>query len=207
MAERGAPSKFNEERAEKLLQAVRGGNYLETAARYAGLSYHTLRRWVLKADDPDAPPEYREFKEALEKARADAEVASLAKIQKAGSEGAWQASAWFLERSWPERWGKRETNRIELVGADGGPVKVVAGIELDDASMAALAQRLAARQIDDQREIEEAEIIEEYRVELEAGEPLAVPDDISELTDPRFGDAIPDDPTDDDWWDEDEDGT
>jgi hypothetical protein len=183
MAEGGHPSKFNEDRAEKLLQAVRGGNYLETAARYAGLSYSTLRRWILKADDPDAPPEYVEFKEALEKARADAEVASLAKIQKAAGEGAWQASAWYLERSWPERWGRRDTNRVELVGEGGGPVKVVAGIELDDASMVALAQRLATRNQQDQKEIEDAEIIDEYRAELEAGEPLAVPDDISDLDD------------------------
>jgi len=183
MAEGGHPSKFNEDRAEKLLQAVRGGNYLETAARYAGLSYSTLRRWILKADDPDAPPEYGEFRDALEKARADAEVASLAKIQKAASEGAWQASAWYLERSWPERWGRRDTNRVELVGDGGGPVKVVAGIELDNASMTALAQRLASRHEHDQREIEETEIIEDYRGELEAGEPLAIPDDLSSLDD------------------------
>lgn len=202
----GRPTKFNEERAERLLQAVRGGNYLETAARYAGISYMTLRRWVLKADDPDAPPEYVEFRDALEKARADAEVASLAKIQKASSEGAWQAAAWYLERSWPDRWGRRDTNRVELVGEGGGPVKVVAGIELDDASMTALAQRLATRHATDAQETKEAEIIDEYRSELESGEPLAVPNDISELEDPRYGQAIPDDPPDDEWWD-DEDGS
>jgi len=189
MSNGGAPSKFNEDRADKLLQAVRGGNYLETAARYAGISYPTLRRWILKADDPSAPPEYVEFKEALEKARADAEVASLAKIQKAAGEGAWQAAAWYLERSWPERWGRRDTNRVELVGEGGGPVKVVAGIELDNASMTALAQRLASRHAEDEREIEEAQIIEEYRTELESGEPTAVPDDISGLDD--LGDDDP----------------
>jgi len=205
----GAPSRFNEDRAEKLLQAVRGGNYLETAARYAGISYQTLRRWLLKADEPDAPPEYVAFKEQLEKARADAEVAALAKIQKAASEGAWQASAWYLERSWPERWGRRDTNRVELVGDGGGPVKVVAGIELDDASMNALAQRLASRAAFEQREIEEAQIIEEYRGELEAGDPLAVPDDISGLDGERYGEAIPESPSDDDgWWNgDDEDRT
>ncbi len=177
VAKMGAPTKFNEERAERLLQAVRGGNYLETASRYAGISYGTLRRWLLKADDDDAPPEYQEFKEALEKARADAEVASLARIQKASSEGAWQASAWFLERSWPERWGRRDTNRIELVGDGGGPVKIVAGIELDDASMTALAQRLAGRHIRDEQEIMEADIIESYRPELES---LALPDGVDD---------------------------
>jgi transposase len=170
----GAPTKFNAERAERLIQAVRGGNYLETAARYAGISYHTLRRWLLKADEPDAPPEYVAFKEAILKARADAEVAALAKIQKAASEGAWQASAWYLERSWPERWGRRETNRVELVGDGGGPVKMVAGIELDDASMHALAQRLSSRTSSEENEIEEAEIIEDQGA-LDPGDPLGLP--------------------------------
>lgn len=204
----GAPSKFNEKRAEKLLQAVRGGNYLQTAASYAGISYQTLRRWLLKADEPGAPPEYVAFKESLEKARADAEVAALAKIQKAASEGAWQASAWYLERSWPERWGRRDTNRVELVGDGGGPVKVVSGIELDDASMNALAQRLASRAALEERQIEEAQIVEEYRGELEAGAPLAAPDDISELGNGNYGEAIPDNRSDeDDFWGDDEDRT
>jgi hypothetical protein len=167
---------FNQERAEKLIQAVRGGNYYHVAAAFAGISYPTLRRWILKADDPGAPPEYREFKEALEKARADAQVAALAKIQKAASEGAWQAAAWYLERSDPSHWGRRDTNRVEVMGEGGGPVRVVAGIELDTDSMSALAQRLANRQAEENAEIEDAEIIEEYAGELEAGNPLAISD-------------------------------
>lgn len=173
---RGRPTSFNQERAERLLLAVRGGNYLETACSYAGIGYTTLRRWVAKADDPDAPPEYQEFKEALEKARADAEVGALAKIQKAASEGAWQASAWYLERSRPEKWGRRDTSRVELVGDGGGPVKMVAGIELDSSAMNALAQRLATRDAEDKQEIIDAEIIDEYALELEAGSPETISD-------------------------------
>lgn len=157
--QRGRPSVFNQERADRLLQAVRGGNYLETAARYAGISYATLRRWILKADDPSAPEEYREFKEALEKARADAEVAALAKIQKAASDGAWPAAAWYLERSWPDRWGKRDTSRIELVGEGGGPVQIVAGIEINASGMNALAQRLRARKAEEDQDASDTETL------------------------------------------------
>lgn len=158
--ERGRPSKFNEERAEKLIQAVRGGNYLSTACKFSGISYNTLRRWTLKADEPGAPPEYAEFRDALEKAQADAEVAALAKISKAASEGAWQAAAWYLERSTPERWGKRDKTQVEITGEGGGPVKVVAGIELDHEHMAALAQRLANRAIEAEAEdIVDAELV------------------------------------------------
>jgi len=161
----GAPSKFSQERAERLIQAVRGGNYLKTACAFAGIDYTTLRRWILKADEPDAPPEYREFKEALEKARADAEVASLAKIQKAANEGQWQAAAWFLERSMPDRWAKKDKTQIELTSEDGGPVKIVAGIELDPHAMAALARRLQARAVEGAAEdIVDAEIVEQGTV-------------------------------------------
>lgn len=156
----GAPTKFSQERAEKLLQAVRSGNHLSVAARFAGISYDTLKRWVLKADEPGAPEELREFAESLERARAESEVIALAKIQRAASEGAWQASAWFLERSWPERWGRRETNRIEIIGNESAPVRVVAGIELDDASMTALAQRLATRTKELENPVVDAEVVE-----------------------------------------------
>lgn len=178
---RGRPSQFNQERAARLIQAVRGGNYLQTSAAFAGISYSTLRRWILKADDPNAPPEYLIFKEELEKARADAEVAALAKIQKAASEGAWQAAAWYLERSRPADWGRRDTSRVELVGEGGGPVRIVAGIELNGEGMSALAQRLQARQNEMNAEIIDAEIVEEYDAELEAGEPEIITDAAIEM--------------------------
>lgn len=157
----GAPSKFSEERAERLLQAVRGGNYLKTACAFAGVDYTTLRRWVHKADEPSAPQEYRDFRDALEKARADAEVASLAKIHKAANEGQWQAAAWFLERSMPDRWAKKDRTQIEVTGEGGGPVKIVSGIELDPEAMSALARRLQARAVEgDAEDIVDAEVIE-----------------------------------------------
>lgn len=184
---RGRPSQFNQERATRLIQAVRGGNYLTTSAAFAGISYTTLRRWILKADDPNAPPEYVVFKEELEKAQADAQVAALAKIQKAASEGAWQAAAWYLERSRPAEWGRRDTSRVELVGDGGGPIKMVAGIELNGEGMAALAQRLAARQAEENQEIIEAEIIDEYQLELEAGSPETITDSAIEMALEEWG--------------------
>lgn len=166
-APRGRPSQFDQERAARLISAVRGGNYLSTAAQFAGISYSTLRRWILKADDPDAPDEYRVFREEIEKAQADGEVAALAKINKAASEGAWQAAAWYLERSRPESWGRRDTNRIELVGGTDarGETKSVGGIQLDAAGMNALAQRLANRRAEEEADIVDAELVEDDELE------------------------------------------
>lgn len=94
----GRPSKLTDERAERILDALRAGNYLETAARYAGVSYDTLNEWRKR---------FPEFSEAVEKARADAEARNVAVLQQA-ARTKWQAAAWWLERSFPGRWGRRD---------------------------------------------------------------------------------------------------
>lgn len=162
---RGRPSSFNQERAHRLISAVRGGNYLNASAQFAGISYGTLQRWLHKADDPDAPEEYRIFRDEILKAQADAEVSAVATIRKAGNEGSWQATAWWLERSKPERWSKKDTSTVEMqiTGAGGGPVKIVAGMELTPEGMSALANRLAQRLAENKadQDISDADIIEE----------------------------------------------
>jgi transposase len=126
---RGRPSKFTPEVRDKILTALRAGNYRNVACQYAGINIQTLHNWIAKAEHPDAPPEYLEFVEALQKAEADAEVADLALIRRSAQDGQWQAAAWIRERKNPERWGRRDRQTVELTGADGGPVQMqVAGV-------------------------------------------------------------------------------
>jgi predicted transposase YbfD/YdcC len=68
-----------------------------------------------------------QFREAVESARAKAEVRHVANIAKSANDGVWQASAWYLERSYPQKWGR--LNRTEISGPDGGPIE--ARIDLD----------------------------------------------------------------------------
>lgn len=53
-------------------------------------------------------------------ARHEAEVRAVSNIVTAGRKQ-WQASAWWLERSFPDRYGR--VDRMELTGKDGGAVQ------------------------------------------------------------------------------------
>lgn len=118
-----------------ILEALNLGNYIETAAQYAGISVTTMYNWLDRGrserqrldENPDAEPnenetKYVEFLEAVEKTRSKAETRAIGLIQKAASDGTWQAAAWFLERSFPARWGRKQN--VELTGEGGGSVKV-----------------------------------------------------------------------------------
>jgi len=121
------PTKLTPETQQKIITAIQAGNYQETAAKYAGITPNTFYQWMHKGEGPKAKTPYREFREAVEKARSAAEIRNVALIQQAGNDGSWQAAAWYLERSYPTRWGRQ--NRVELTGADGGSVKVDVSVE------------------------------------------------------------------------------
>jgi len=118
----GRPTKLTPEVKDRIVNAIRGGNYQEVAARFAGINEATFYRWMQKGEGDDAPEPYREFRKEVESAKAVAEVRSVALIQKAAGDGSWQAAAWYLERTNPSRWGRKQV--VALTGEDGGPVRV-----------------------------------------------------------------------------------
>jgi transposase len=117
----GRQTKLTPEVQDRIVAALRAGNYQETAARYAGISEDTFYEW-LKRGKEEPGSAYSEFSEAVEKAKADAEVRDVALIDKAAHDGSWQAAAWKLERKFPNKWGR--VNRTEISGPDGAAVKV-----------------------------------------------------------------------------------
>lgn len=115
----GRPTKLNYGVQEKIVQAIKAGNYIETAAAYAGISKSTLYEWLKRGERENQRvaknPRYRikksekpyvEFSNAIEKALAEAEIRDVAIIGKAAEEQ-WQAAAWRLERKFPDKWGRR----------------------------------------------------------------------------------------------------
>lgn len=104
-ARMGRPSKFTEQIGIQICELVEAGNYLETAASFCGLDRTTVRAWAREGARAKSGPK-RDFSTALKRAEGRAEAIALHRIRQAGAT-TWQADAWFLERKWPQRWGRQ----------------------------------------------------------------------------------------------------
>ena len=118
---------------DRLVNAIQMGAPFKQACAYAGIHPESLRRWqrraedeVKRLEDPNEVPDEQESKyvdlyERLQTAEGNSVVGLLAQIEKAASEGTWQAAAWKLERRYPEDFSRRV---LQIQGdAEGGPVK------------------------------------------------------------------------------------
>ena len=109
----GRPTKLDKDTIDRIIALVRAGNYVETAAAAAGISKDTLYAW-LRLGARQQTGLAREFSDAMVKATAEAEALALTRISAAAREQ-WQAAAWMLERKHPDRWGRRDTLRLQKV--------------------------------------------------------------------------------------------
>ena len=100
----GRPTELTTEIAEALVNAILAGNYLAVALRAAGIANRSYSRWMSRGRAGEQP--YADFRQRVERARAQAEARHVAVVTRAAIDGNWQASAWMLEREWPDRWGR-----------------------------------------------------------------------------------------------------
>jgi transposase len=105
MASRGRPTKLTPEVTTHITDAIHAGNYLDTAAAYAGISKVTLHAW-LKRGRKEKTGKYRNFVNAVEKALARFEVQMVVIIAREAQKD-WRPAAWMLERKFASRWGRR----------------------------------------------------------------------------------------------------
>lgn len=107
----GRTTKLTPQLQRELCQIIGAGNYIETACGYVGIDVTTFCMWLQRGEGthPTRPKTklHAEFVEAIRKAEAQAEAVRVARIAKAGQDGTWQADAWYLERRYPERWGRK----------------------------------------------------------------------------------------------------
>ena len=90
-------SKYTPETVAKIVEAIKMGATYELAAGYAGIHYDTFNEWMKHK---------AEFSEQIKSAEGVGAMIWLAKIERAASDGNWQAAAWKLERRYPHMYGK-----------------------------------------------------------------------------------------------------
>lgn len=137
----GRITKLTPDVQKRIITALEAGNYFETACEAAGISASTGHEWMARGrGTSNTRPQtelYAQFAEAVERASSKAEIDNLNLINKAARDGTWQAAAWWLERRFPNRWGR---TRVELTGADGGAIQHLDVTKLSDDELRALVE-------------------------------------------------------------------
>ena len=148
----GRPSLLNDELSAIIIEDMMDGHSLVDAAATAGLNVATLRDWQTKGvqaqraldEKGTAVPENRtamvQFSIDIKAAKAYARRLPMANIRRAGGES-WQASAWLLERTAPQEYGRQL--KQEITGANGGPVELAVAGSLSEAIDGALKDTTA----------------------------------------------------------------
>lgn len=135
MSKVGRPTKFSDGVAQKVLDAIKGGNYLEPACRAAGVSYGTVRRWLRRGKRVGKGKFWQFWQDYLQ-AAANAELEVVRKWQEHLPES-YQACRDLLARRYPQRWANREKRDLKVSG----------GMEVkgrDESDIAAAIDKLAA---------------------------------------------------------------
>lgn len=152
----GRKPKLSEENIKRICRLIREGNYDTTVLAIMGISQDTWYRWLREGEeiaddetgmydfifDDSLPPAdgaiardretlrlQLQFYVEIVKARAQAEANMLRRINTA-SQTQWQAAAWFLERKFPERWGREKMNAT--VKVDLSPYVAALNAKNDD---------------------------------------------------------------------------
>ena len=106
-----AKTKLNPTIKKQIGDNITLGMPLKFAAEAAGISEATFYNWMNRGES-ESKGQFFEFHEYIKECQSKAVQLHLKLITKAATEGAWQASAWILERRHPEEFGRRE--KIEM---------------------------------------------------------------------------------------------
>lgn len=136
------PIKLTPELQQKICDILAAGNYIDAVCDYVGISTSTFYNWTARGErgwKKDIDEGYVGFLDAVKKARSQSEISSVSRIRRAAmgeqvvkrkvvtrpdgtqiveetiTPPEWTADAWFLERSFPDRWGRR---RVDVVNRD-----------------------------------------------------------------------------------------
>lgn len=148
--------KLTPEVTQKIVKALKVGNFVDTAVVYAGISTATYYKWRNRGEDeltryklelktnPKAKigrneKKYVEFRDTIDHALSFAENMALVTIHSSFPDD-WKAAAWYLERRYPDRWGRK----VIGFGSDDGSkdfanafANAIKEVEADERDMSA----------------------------------------------------------------------
>ena len=108
----------NPDIAQRFLECIELGMTIKASCDYAGIEDDTFFLWQRKAqEDLDAgktsrSSQYIRFINEFKKSQSKCQQKHLKVIQKASEHGSWQASAWILERRFPETFALK--NQVDM---------------------------------------------------------------------------------------------
>jgi transposase-like protein len=106
----GRKSSLTPEAKKTIVDALSLGAWVEDAARSAGIHPATFYAWMDRGEAEFGNGEATEFSEFYEdatRARVQGRIVAVGHLRRAMPED-WRAAAWYLERSDPANWGRRE---------------------------------------------------------------------------------------------------
>lgn len=116
--EMGRPDKLTPEIQDRIVQYIRVGAFVETAASAAGISKVTLYDWMRRGSR-QKHGKFKDFLNAIEQAFSEATIADLARISSATDKD-WRAAAYRLEKRERRLYGQH----VQISGPGGGPIEV-----------------------------------------------------------------------------------
>lgn len=147
----GVPTKRTDATRATILRALRHGATYKRAAEAAGIHRDTLHEWM--RNDAD-------FSDDVKKAHGQMMQTALASIEKAAKEGTWQAAAWWLERMYPDEYGRsiqehrgKIKHTLEIVYVDDWREKP----QMDSAPATMMVESISASEPDESDDTDDAE--------------------------------------------------
>ena len=121
---RGRESMLTQERHDKIVEIIKAGNYENVAWMQSGICEETYYGWkkrgkealaLLKKKEEVAESElvYVEFFQSIKEAIAYSEEYAVSKVR-VHMDTSWQAAMTYLERKFPDRWGKKDRLTVEV---------------------------------------------------------------------------------------------
>lgn len=110
MPRTGRSTKLTPALQERIVRAVREGNYPETAAQSEGVHRDTYYSWMERGRKGEAP--FADFSDSVTRARATAQRKMLGLVAKAAPKDP-ENARWYLERTAPDLFGRRDKLVVE----------------------------------------------------------------------------------------------